>query len=182
MVKASLAANLSVFADLPTSSAGSRSGLERDKTRKCIPFPVGEHELHGFPARKKQHRLDASGGTSLLSQKQTNVSCVDSLSLCNGLFERTTFGQLFDETLTTPRAAVFRGQARRISRASPTNQYERPSEEERVGTTLQAVSIKFSTLFRPGHCLDSIQRKAERHSRPKLGRSRAALATDWACS
>jgi hypothetical protein len=30
--------------------------------------------------------------------------------------------------------------------------------------------------------LDSIQRKAERHSRPKLGRSRAALATDWACS
>ena len=178
MVKLPLAANLSVFADLPTSSSDSMSGPEHDRTRRCIPFPVGEHELHRFSARKKQHCLDASGGTSHLSQKQTNVSRVDFLSLCNGLFERAVFGQLFDETLTTPRAAVSRGQARRISRASPTNQYERSSEEERVRTTLQAVLIKFSTLFYPGNCLDSIQRKAERCSRQKFSRSRAALATD----
>jgi hypothetical protein len=182
MVKPSLAANLSVFADSPTS-ADSRSGPEDDRTRKCTPCPVEEHELHRFPAqKKKKHRFDASGRTSLLSQKQTNVSRVDFLSLRNGLFERTFFGQLLDETLTTPRAAVIRGQARRISRASPTNQCERSSQEERVRTTLQAVSMKSSTLFHPGNCLDSIQRKAERCSRPKLSRSRAALATDWDCS
>ncbi|KAF8271546.1 hypothetical protein EI94DRAFT_1698091 [Lactarius quietus] len=71
-----------------------RSGPEYDRTHKCIPCPVGEHELHS-------------------------------------LFERTIFGQLFDETLTTPQAVVIRGKACHISRASPTNQYERSSQEER---------------------------------------------------
>ncbi|KAF8262063.1 hypothetical protein EI94DRAFT_1705070, partial [Lactarius quietus] len=68
------------------------------------------------------------------SQSKEDLRSGPEYDRTHNLFERTIFGQLFDETLTTPRVVVIRGKACHISRASPTNQYERSSQEERTAS------------------------------------------------